>query len=85
MSQQAAAGQGAGAAGRCAATGKAKPRFHFHGNGDGGVKLFKSAVSEITNDTFNTGQNKFAAQFTLSHKNVVNYLQRTFDKGYLVA
>jgi hypothetical protein len=42
-------------------------------------------VSEIANNTFNTGQNKFAAQFTTSRKKVANYLQRTFNKGYLVA
>ena len=65
--------------------GKAKPSFHFRGDNDGGVKPFMSAVSEIANDTLNMGQNKFSAQFTTSSKNVVNYLQRTFDKGYLVA
>ncbi len=30
------------------------------------------------------GQNKFAAQFTQSQKNVANYLQRTSEEGYLV-
>ena len=36
--------------------------------------------------TFNTGQNKFAAQFTQSRKNVTNYLQRTLaNEGYLIA
>jgi hypothetical protein len=35
---------------------------------------------------FNTGQNKFAAQFTQLRKNVANYLQRTSaSEGYLVA
>jgi hypothetical protein len=35
---------------------------------------------------FNTGQNKIAVQFTQSHKNVANYLQRTSaSEGYLVA
>ncbi len=35
---------------------------------------------------FNTGQNKFAAQFMHSRKNVENYLQRTSaTEGYLVA
>jgi len=43
-------------------------------------------ISEIANDTFNTGQNQFTAQFTQSRKNVVNYLQRmASDEGYLVA
>ena len=47
---------------------------------------FRSAISEIAQDTFNTGQNKFAAQFTQSRKNVANYLQRTSaSEGYLVA
>jgi hypothetical protein len=55
------------------------------GNGDM-TKGFKSAISEITQDTFNMGQNKFAAQFTQSRKNVANYLQRTLaSEGYLVA
>ena len=37
-------------------------------------------------DTFNTGQNTFAAQFTQSRKNIANYLQRMpANKGYLVA
>ncbi len=37
-------------------------------------------------DTFNTGQNKFVAQFTQLQKNIANYLQRTLaSKGYLVA
>ena len=44
-----------------------------------------SAISEIANETFHTGQNKFAAQFTQSRKNVANYLQCTVaDEGYLV-
>ena len=48
--------------------------------------MFKSAISEIAEDTFNTGQNKFTAQFTQSRKNMSNYLQRTLAyKGYLVA
>jgi hypothetical protein len=35
---------------------------------------------------FNTGQNRFAAQFTQPRKNVANYLQQTAaDEGYLVA
>ena len=50
------------------------------------MKAFKSAISEIAEDMFNTGQNKFAAQFTQSCKNVSNYLQRTLAyEGYLVA
>ena len=50
------------------------------------TKGYKSAISKIATDTFNTRQNKFAAQFTQSRKNVANYLQRTSaSKGYLVA
>ena len=49
-------------------------------------KGFKSAISKIANDTFNTGQNHFAAQFMQSRKNVANYLQHTAsDEGYLAA
>ena len=44
------------------------------------------AISKIATKTFNTGQNKFAAQFTQSRKNVANYLQHTsVNEGYLVA
>ncbi len=43
-------------------------------------------ISKIAHDTFNTGQNKFAAQFTQSQKNVANYLQcKAASEGYLVA
>ena len=50
------------------------------------MKGYKSTISEIATDTFNTGQNKFAAQFTQSQKNIANYLQRTLaNEGYLVA
>ena len=78
MSQQAAAGRGAPAAGRAGRAG----RF-YRGRGDKG---YKSTISEITNETFNTGQNVFAAQFTHLRKNVANYLQRrAADEGYLVA
>ncbi len=50
------------------------------------MKGFKSKISEIAhNTTFNTGQNKFAPQFTQLQKNVANYLQRTAAlEGYLV-
>jgi hypothetical protein len=50
------------------------------------TKGFKLVISEIAQDTFNTGQNKFAAQFTQLRKNVANDLQRTSaSEGYLVA
>ena len=81
MSQQAAAGRGAPPGGCDGRAG------HFYrGRGDPPTKGFKSAISAIANETFITGQNRFAAQFTQSRKNVANYLQRTAaDEGYLVA
>ncbi len=81
MSQQAAAGRGAHAAGHAGRAG----RF-YRGQGDPPTKGYKSTISKIANETFNTGQNAFAAQFTQSRKNVANYLQHTAaDEGYLVA
>jgi hypothetical protein len=77
MSQQAAAGCGKGRSGR----GKLRyyPRL-------GETKGFKSMISKIAHDTFDTGQNKFAAQFTQSQMNVTNYLQCTAAlEGYWVA
>ena len=83
MSQQATAGQGAGPAGR--GLGGRKPRYFPQAGGEA-TKGFKSAISKIAQDTFNTGQNKFAAQFTQPHKNMANYLQCTSaSEGYLVA
>jgi hypothetical protein len=83
MSQQAAASQGGGPAGR--GGGRRKPRY-FPQAGGQDTKGFKSVISKIAQDTFNTGQNKFAAQFTQLQKNVANYLQRTLaSKRYLVA
>jgi hypothetical protein len=80
MSQQAAAGQGAGCGGG------RKHRYFTQGGGINTVKQHKSAVSEIANDTFNTGHNKFAVQFTESRKNIANYLQwSSAAEGYLVA
>ena len=50
------------------------------------LKAFKSPIVEITSDTFNTGQSKFAAQFTQSRKNIVSYIQHSVGKeAYLVA
>ena len=49
-------------------------------------KAFKSPTVDITSDTFNTGQIKFAAQFTQSRKNIATYIQRSVGKeSYLVA
>jgi hypothetical protein len=42
-------------------------------------------ISEIAEHTFNTGENKYAAQFTQSREEVANYLQRMSpEEGYLV-
>ncbi len=50
------------------------------------MKGFESAISEIPQNAFNMGQNKFAAPFMQSRKNVTNYLQCTASlEGYLVA
>ena len=81
MSQQAAAGRGAATQGR----GAGRVAQYFGKKGDPPSKGFKSAISEIANDTFNTGQNQFAAQFMQSMKNVANYLQCTAsDEVYLI-
>ena len=49
-------------------------------------KAFKSPIVEIASDTFNIGQSKFSAQFTLSRKNVASYVQRSVGKeAYLIA
>ncbi len=81
MSQQAAAGQGAGRGGG------RKPKFIPRGGGvESLLKAFRSSTLGIKKWTFNTGQNKFAAPFTLSCEEVANYIQHTLaDDGYLVA
>ncbi len=71
MSQQAAAGRGAGRGGG------RKPKFIPRGGGVKSLsKAFWSSTSGIEKWTFNTGQNKFATQFTLSREEVANYIQR---------
>ena len=70
MSQQAAAGRGAPAAGRAG-----RGDQLYRGRGDPSTKGVKSRISKIVNKMFNTGQNRFAAQFTQARKNVANYLQ----------
>ncbi len=80
MSQQAAVGQGdRRGRGR-------KPKYYPRG---GGIEAFmngyKSLIAEIAHNTFNMGQNKFAAQFTQLRKNKASYLQHTSAvEGYLV-
>jgi hypothetical protein len=50
------------------------------------IKGFRSSITEIATDTFNTGQNKFVVQFTQLKKNVANYIQQmAADEGYLIA
>ncbi len=72
MSQQAAAGRGAGRGGG------RKPKFIPRGGGVESLsKAFRSSTSGIKKWTFHTGQNKFAAQFMLSCEEVANYIQRT--------
>ena len=67
MSQQDAAGRGAGRGGG------RKPR-HFPRKGGGNftatAKAYESPITKIAKYTFNTGKNKFAAQFTESQERV---------------
>jgi hypothetical protein len=80
MSQQAAGGQGAGCSG-----GARKGQYFPKGGGIDATKPHKSPIAEISQDMFNTGHNKFAAQFSQSRKIVANYLQQTSAaEGYLV-
>ena len=80
MSQQAAAGQGAGRGGG------RKSRFIPREEGDSFDKPFRSTTVGLEKWTFNMGQNKYVAQFALHREEVANYIQRTLaDEGYLVA
>ena len=48
-------------------------------------KAYKSPIGEIVKHTFNTGENRFAAQFTELQERVVGYIQRVgMDESYLV-
>ena len=83
MSQQAAAGRGAGRGGG------RKPKY-FPQRGVGNItataKAYKSPITKIARYTFNTGKNKFAAQFTKSRERVVGYVQHSgMEESYLVA
>ena len=50
------------------------------------LKAFKFPIVDIASDTFNMGQSKFAAQFTLSRRKNSSYTQRSVEKeAYLVA
>jgi hypothetical protein len=83
MSQQAAAGRGAGHGGG------RRPRYFPRkggGNFTATAKAFESPITEIAKYTFNKGENKFAAQFTESRERVAGYIQRSrMDESYLVA
>ncbi len=81
MSQQAAAGQGAGQG-----SGRKLKFIPRGGEVESLSKAFQSSTSGIEKWTFNMGQNTFAAQFMLSCEEVANYIQGTLaDEGYLVA
>ena len=49
-------------------SGRGTRNFRYHPHAGEATKGFKSAISKIAADTFNTGQNKFATQFTQSQK-----------------
>ena len=49
-------------------------------------KAYESPIAEIPKHTFNTGENKFAVQFTESRERVAGYIQRGgMKESYLVA
>ncbi len=86
MSQQAAAGRGAGA-------GRSGGRRRYGPRGRGlpqaqpkPTKNDQSPITEISQHTFNTGDNGHAAQFTESREKIATYIQRCgWDESYLVA
>jgi len=86
MSQQAAIGRGGGRGG---GGGKRPQRYFPRGRGGGATapsKVYESPIAEIAKHTFNTGENKFAAQFTESRERVAGYIQRAgMEESYLVA
>ena len=48
--------------------------------------MYKSPIAEIAKHTFNTGKNKFAAQFTESRERVAGYIQQAgMEESYLAA
>jgi hypothetical protein len=64
MSQQMVVGQGAPTA--AGQAGRGGHHHNYQGRDNLSVKGFKSAISKIANNTFNTGKNCFAVQFTQS-------------------
>ncbi len=85
MSQQAAAGRGGG----CGSGGRRPQRYFPRGRGGGAAassKAYESPITEIAKHTFNTGENKFPAQFTELRERVTGYVQRGgMEESYLVA
>ena len=74
MSQQAAAGRRAGRGGG------RKPRYfpqRAGGNITATAKAYKLPITKIAKYTFNTGKNKFSAQFTELQERVAGYVQRS--------
>mgnify|MGYP006216894827 CR=1 FL=1 len=86
MSQQAVIGRGGG---RGSGGGKRPQRYFPRGRRGGATalsKVYESPIAEIAKHTFNTGENKFAAQFTESRERVAGYIQRSgMEESYLVA
>ena len=86
MSQQAAIGQGGVRGG---GGGKRPQRYFPRGRGGGAAasnKAYESPIAAIAKHTFNTGKNKFAAQFTESRERVAGYIQQGgMEESYLIA
>ena len=50
------------------------------------TKAYESPITEISKYTFNTGENKFAAQFTESREQVPGYIQQSgMEESYIMA
>jgi hypothetical protein len=64
-------------------------RYFPRGKGGGAAascKVYESPITEIAKHTFNTGENKFATQFTELQERVAGYVQRGgMEESYLVA
>jgi hypothetical protein len=63
-----------------------KPRYIPRGGEAHLVKPYKSLITEIAQDTFNSCHSKFAKQLMELRKNIANHLQHfSVGEGYLVA
>ena len=81
MSQQLQAGR----TGRGGRVGQGRSGSRTRNNIAYPPKIYKSPITEIAYDTFNTGASKHAALFTKSRKNTANYTHRiSLDEGFLV-